>query len=406
MAIGYLQVNVFADNLGQPVKGANLEITGLNTNISTTTNSSGKTDDIELITPEKKYSLHPQSEVKPYSTYNIKATKEGLQETVIQGIQILPDETSIQNIVMHSIDEVNNSTKIVDIPDHTLWGRHSPKIPESSIKLDEENTRALIECRVPPFIVLHDGIPTNINASNYVVEFPEYIKNVVSNQIYPTWPKESIKAKILTTVSFTMNRIYTNWYPSRGYPFTITSSSAYDQKFVQGRNVFKTINSLVDELFLEYITMSSLKQPLLALQNDGVKVNNLRWFNKWSSKDLGERDFSSINILKSFYGGDITLKQSEIIFDTPNCIYEYNFELGSCDEGLAKIQNKLNLISGSYSDIPKILKSNGKFMQDTKKSVEAFQNIFNLPITGVVDFATYYKILYIHNAITKMLQGI
>jgi hypothetical protein len=257
---------------------------------------------------------------------------------------------------------------------------------------------------VPEYVIVHDGLPTNSAASNYYVLFTDYIKNVASSEIYSTWPYETIKANVYAILSFTMNRIYTEWYPSKGYPFTITSSTQFDQKYIHGRDIFLSIAQVVDAVFEEFIKRPNLPQPFFAQYNDGIKVNNAGWLSQWGSKDLGDRAYTAINILKYYYGNDVYLDKAEIIEGVPSSFPGINLTLNICSEAVQKIQTQLNVIAGVYY-MPKIDPANGKYLESTKLAVETFQRIFTMPITGVVDFATWYRISYIFIALTKMLQG-
>ena len=330
-----------------------------------------------------------------------------MQPITIEGVQIFPEVTAIQNVYMHSEPEANAPEENIKIDDHVLWGNYPPKIVESPLKMEEmfENKRVLLTPLVPEFVIVHDGLPTDTTAANYYVEFTDYIKNVASSEVYSTWSRETIKANVYAILSFTMNRIYTEWYRSRGYQFTITSSTQYDQKFIYGRNIFNTISDVVDEVFAEYIRKPNVTQPFFAQYNDGIKVNNPGWLSQWGSKDLGDRGFQALDILKNYYGNTISIKQAEIISGSPNSFPGYNLQLNSCGEAVQKLQNELNAISGSYPAIPKIPNADGKYVETTKKAVEVFQNIFNLPITGITDFATWYRISNVFIGVSKMLQG-
>lgn len=403
MPHGFLIVQVFADNEAQPLNGARIHITGENTDINETTDISGKTREIPLNAPSREFSLTPQSNVQPYSEYNLSVSIPGLESAIIEGVQIFDGETSIQKVFLNSIEGSLQKTDISDIDPHVLWGDYPPKIDETN---NNNELRVLPEVIIPEYIIVHDGIPTNSNAKNYIVSFPDYIKNVASSEIYSTWPKETIKANVMAIISFALNRIFTEWYTSRGYNFTITSSTAYDQKYSHNRTIFKSISDVVDEIFNQYVRRGNQKQPFLAQYNDGIKVNNKGWLSQWGSKELGDQGYDALSILRYYYSPDITPDTAEIIEGLPQSFPGYNLQMGSCGQPVQKIQNEINKINGSYPGIPKIIPADGVFDERTRNSVRIFQQVFGLPVTGVVNFATWYRISYIFAAVSKMLQGI
>ncbi len=405
MAIGRLIVNVYVDNIAQPINEANVNIKGENTNINVLTNISGKTNEIELYAPDEIYSMSPQVDVKPFSEYTITVSKEGLNTSVVNGVEIFPNVTSYQDVYLTSQTDDTMSEDITTISDPTLWETYPPKIDDDESSISNE-VRVLPKVIVPEYVIVHDGIPTNTNAPNYTVSFPDYIKNVASSEIYPSWPREALKANIYAIISFTLNRIYTEWYLSRGYNFTITSSTAYDQKYTHGRTIFDTISDVVDEIFLMYLKYPNQSYPFLAHYNDGIDVNNKGWLSQWGSKSLADQGYNALQIVRYYYGNSIELATAELVSSFPTSYPGYNLELNSCGQEVQFIQNELNKIRGSYPAIPRIDNPNGIYDSSTADAVRTFQNIFNLPVTGVIDYATWYKISYVYTAVTDMLKGI
>lgn len=411
MAKGYLIINVYADSIAQPVERAKIILISENgERREYETDENGKTYPIELYAPEKEHSLTPQTQVRPYSKYDIKVIKEGLQTTIIKGIEVLADDTSIQDVYMASDYAKDTPEVITELPEHVLWGDYPPKIPESPIKDEIEpqltDMRVLSQVIVPEYVVVHDGVPTNTSVSNYVVNFSDYIKNVASSEVYSTWPLETIKANVHAIVSFTLNRIFTEWYRTKGYSFTVTSTPQYDQKYTHNRTIFKSIADVVDQVFTTYIRLPNLTQPFFSQYNDGIKTNNPGWLSQWGSKDLGDRGYKAIDILKYYYINTLTLQQAEEIEGLPTSFPGYNLKLASCGEPVQRIQNMLNTINGSYPGIPKVTPADGQFKDNTKTSVEAFQKAFSLTPDGIVGFTTWYKIVYVYVAVSKMLQGV
>ena len=215
-----------------------------------TTDESGQTTSVLLPAPDPAYSQSP-SNPRPYADYIIEVQADGYEPVRINGAEILPDASSILPVSMTPA-AVSDSPKEQEIfiPDHTLYGEYPAKIPEAEIKTEAE-TGEIVLSRVviPEYIIVHDGLPDDSSAPNYYVRYKDYIKNVVSSEIYATWPESTIYANILVIQSFTLNRVYTEWYRAKGYSFTITSSTAYDQKFIYGRNIYSNIDRLVDSIF-------------------------------------------------------------------------------------------------------------------------------------------------------------
>ena len=401
MAKRNLIVNVYLDSVANPVEGATVTIKGEGYQKIFKTNAEGKTNPIELDAPEKEYSLTPQDTVRPYSLYDVKATKDG-KTTTVKNVEILPGETSLQDVFLKTDEPVD----VIDLPEHVLWGDYEPKIPEEPIKEDPNDlTRVLPRVIIPEYIIVHDGTPTS-GATNYIVPFIDYIKNVASSEIYSTWHVEAIKANIHAIVSFTLNRIYTEWYPSRGYNFTITSSPAYDQKYTPNRTIFQSIANVVNEYFRYYIRLPNVTQPLLAQYNDGVKTNNSGWLSQWGSQELATAGYKALDILRRYYTSTLTLQVAPEVVGLPVSFPGYNLRVGSCGEAVQKVQIELNRIRGNYPAIPAISPANGQYGESTKKAVEAFQKAFNLPVTGVIDFATWFKISYVFTAVAGLQQGV
>lgn len=287
MQDGFLTISVINASTNRPIPNATINIYGMNDQQENTgivlqnliTDESGQVRNLTLSAPNIEYSLEP-SNVKPYSEYIIEAIADGFETVLINGTQILPVVEALQNIPMGSSSTRKKKSKtrqndiVYDIPDHTLWGDYPPKIPESSLKPLSAPTGFVVldEPVVPEFIVVHDGLPEDTSAQNYWVPFRDYIKNVASSEIYSTWPDQTIYANVIAIISFTLNRVFTEWYRNKGYSFTITSSTAYDHKYIHNRNIFDNISVIVDEVFNTFIKRPpTARQPLLAQYCDGKK---------------------------------------------------------------------------------------------------------------------------------------
>ena len=250
---GTLQIHLTNASTGIPVKGAKISIsyTGGPQQVleEVDTDDSGNTEKITLDAPPLEYSMEP-GENQPYAEYTIKVQATGYRDITVSAINILSGEDATQEVVMEAQDAPGNPIDTIVIDAHTLYGEYPPKIPESEIKTVEE-TGEIVLSRVviPEYVVVHDGAPGDSTAANYYVRYRDYIKNVASSEIYATWPDATIRANVLAIMSFTLNRVYTEWYRGKGYVFTITSSTAYDHKFIYGRNFFQSISQVVDEMF-------------------------------------------------------------------------------------------------------------------------------------------------------------
>ncbi len=278
---GKLKIQINSEITSFPIADASISIsyTGVpeQTLEQVTTDSSGQTETLELAAPPLEYSLNPTIESQPYSEYTLSVTAPGFEPINISGTEILPDVTAIQNITMRP-STATPQQEVFVIPAHTLYGTYPPKIAEDEIKpTDETGEIVLSRVVVPEFIVVHDGSPRDSTAQNYYVKYKDYIKNVASSEIYATWPENTIRANVLAIMSFTLNRVYTEWYRNKGYDFTITSSTAFDHKWIPERNLYDTISVIVDELFANYLSRPNVRQPILTQYCDGRQVSCPNW---------------------------------------------------------------------------------------------------------------------------------
>ena len=253
---GRLQINVTSEITAYPIENATISIsyTGVPNSIleQLQTNQVGQTEVVELDTPPLEYSLDQTIEEQPYSEYTLQVNAPGFEPISIAGAEILADVTALQDVRLHPLVE-DAEPEVYVIPAHTLYGEYPPKIPEDEIKpIDESGEIVLSRVVIPEYVIVHDGSPRDSTATNYYVKYKDYIKNVASSEIYATWTENAIRANVLAIMSFTLNRVYTEYYRNRGYDFTITSSTAFDHKWIPKRNYFDTISTIVDELFADY----------------------------------------------------------------------------------------------------------------------------------------------------------
>ena len=410
MAQGYLQVDVVSDANSFPVQDADIVIARTEEPDEiieeTRTNSSGQTENLPLNAPPVELSLSPEETERPYAEYTIRITAPGFEPFVVSGTEVLADVTAIQGIRLRPLSNASAGEQIetVTIPDHTLYGDYLPKIAESEIKpVVETGEIVLSRVVVPQTVVVHDGVPTNTSAANYYVPYRDYIKNVASSEIYATWPRSAIVANVLAIMSFTLNRVYTEWYRNQGYDFTITSSTAYDHKWIYGRIIFESISVVVDDIFDNYLSRPGVKQPILTQYCDGRKVRCPGWMTQWGSCELGEAGYSPIEILRNFYGDDMYINTAEQISGIPASWPGYDLKIGATGDKVRQLQEQLDAISSVYTAIPDI-SPDGIYGPATAEAVRKFQSIFGLPQTGVVDFATWYKISHIYVGITRIAE--
>lgn len=368
-----------------------------------TTNADGLTPIISLPAPSIFFSLEP-SEVRPYSTYDLRVTAPNYETMIFYDVEILPNTIAEQDVSLIPVPEGEAviSEEFVILP-HTLYEEYPPKIPEEEIKpIAETGEIVLSQVVIPEFIIVHDGTPTS-SAPNYWVRFQDYIKNVASSEIYATWPEATIYANVLAILSFTLNRVFTEWYAGQGYNFTITSSTAFDQKWIRGRNIYKNISAIVDSVFVNYLSRPNTIQPILTQYCDGIRVQCPNWMTQWGSKSLGDQGYTAIQILRHFYGSNMFINTAAQVEGVPASWGNQNLTVGSRGESVRTIQNQLNIISNSYPAIPKLV-ADGIYGPRTAEAVRIFQRVFSLPVTGVVDRATWYRISRIFVGVSRMAQ--
>lgn len=367
-----------------------------------TTDISGQTPVIELPAPPVEYSLEPGSP-RPYSEYNIQVSAPGYKMVVISGSEILPNVTSIQPVELPPLETSSGEEEDIDIGPHTLYYDYPPKIPEDEIKpMDETGEIVLSRVVIPEFIIVHDGVPDDSTAPNYYVRYKDYIKNVASSEIYATWPESAIYANILAIMSFTLNRVYTEWYRAKGYNFTITSSTAYDQKWIYGRNIFENISYLVDSVFANFLSRPGVRQPILTSYCDGKRVT-CSGLSQWGSKYLGDEGYSAIEIIRYYFGNDMYINSAISVSGVPSSFPGYNLTIGSSGEKVRQIQQQLNRIAQNYPAIPTV-SADGIYGQNTANSVRIFQQVFNIPPTGIVDYPTWYEISNIYVGVSRIAE--
>lgn len=411
MAVGGLKVQCFSEQRRYiPIDKCKVKITptgedgvAVGDTIELYTDDTGSTDTIELDAPPIENSNQPGT--VPYSFAEVIVEREGFLPVAVNGVQIYPSRVALQNVNLPETRGYYRQEEVIDIQPNRLVGNFPPKIPEAEEKElpPPKGTVVLPEPVVPEYIVVHNGRPNDNSVANYKVNYKDYIKNVACCEIFSTWSENTIRANVYAIISFTLNRIYTEWYRGKGKNFDITNSTAFDHAFSYGRNFYDNISRIVDEIFSTYMKRFNSKQPLLAQYCDGINVQCPGWMTQWGSKYLGDEGKVPYDILTSFYGDDLELKSAKKVKESPRSYPGYTLKTGYSGEPVRVIQEQLNAISRAYPLIPKIA-VDGKYGPKTREAVKTFQKIFNLPQTGEVDYATWYKISDVYVAVTKIAE--
>ncbi|MGL4655734.1 MAG: peptidoglycan-binding protein [Sarcina sp.] len=383
------------------------------------TNKSGYVDGIELEAADPDNAKIMGA--RPYGIYNLYISKKGYKGQIIRDVQIFPNRLAIQRCHLEKGNEGNCAHKIATIPEHKQvqqqCSKCQPQQKALNLKLEKEKqnkkkskkirkekeknlSRVLSSVEVPEYITVHDGAPTNSIAANYTVPFIDYIKNVASSELFSTWNSNALRANIYCIVSFALNRVYTEWYPSRGYNFDITSDTEYDQAFFPNRTTYDSINTIVDQIFTTYIQRWGEKDPLLAEFCNGTTSTCPNWLSQSGSEYLANQGYYPYEILTYYYGNDINLVDAEQVNGYPNSYPGYPLNLWTSGSNVVTIQKQLNRISENYPDIAQ-LETDGIYGPKTEASVKTFQQIFDIPATGIVNKATWYAISRVYVGVTK-----
>ncbi len=404
-SFGYLQIQVITASGALPIKGAIVTVRDINNNILYTlkTDADGNTTRVKLGAPKKELTYDPGYGGTPYYLYSVEVDAEGYNTAIIRGIQIFDTISSQLPVEMKPLPATSTFSTIgiapstIEIPPNALI-QEIERVPQGP----KTEPRILERVYIPEYIVVHLGTPAS-DARNVRVKFIDYIKNVASSEIYPTWPVNSISANVHAQVSVALNRIFTEWYTSRGYNFNITNSTQYDQCFVEGRNIFDNINKIVDVIFNIYIRKANSMAPYFAQYCNGTTVV-CAGMSQWGTVTLANQGNSPSDIIKHYYGNDAILDTTNDIRGLEESYPGRPLAIGDVGYNVRLIQTQLNRIRKNYPSIPQIFVVDSNFKADTKAAVSEFQRIFNLNQTGIVDKGTWYKISYIYTAVTKLAQ--
>ena len=367
-----------------------------------TTNEDGQTEDVTLQTPPFALSQTPGDE-RPYAIYYVEISAEGYEDVRIEGTEVFARSITVQPVRMNPVEETNIAKDFIIIPPHTLYGDFPPKIPEAEIKpLAESGEIVLSRVVIPEYVIVHDGVPEDESAPNYYVRYKDYIKNVASCEIYSTWAEASLYANILCIQYFVLNRVYTEWYRNQGFDFTITSSTAYDQKWSYGRNIFENIDYIVDSIFSNFLSRPGVTQPIFTSYCDGERVQ-CGGLSQWGSQYLAEQGYSAIEIIRYYYGNDMYINRTEFISGVPASYPGYTLTVGASGQKVRQLQQQLNRIAQNYPLIPTI-SVDGIYGPGTQEAVRVFQQVFKLPQTGDVDYPTWYEISEIFVGVSRIAE--
>ena len=401
MAIGYLIIQARTAHDALPLSGAQIWIMdGQEKHIyHLTTDDSGETEKVSLETLDRSLSLDPDYQGLPYISYHVLAFADGFNTVHISGIPILEGETSIQPIEfvpMQSAQRIPTVTEIeIGPPAVSMTGERY------QISSDTDS-RVLRQPVIPNPITVHLGAP-GASASNVQVPFPDYVKNVASSEIYPTWPNASLRANIYAIITFALNRVYTEWYRSRGYSFDITNNTAYDQYFIYGRNIYESVSLIVDEIFNEYVRRQGQISPYFTSFCNGTTAA-CSGLSQWGTVTLANQGLTPLQILRSYYPKDVEIAETNIITGILSSYPGTALRTGSTGLDVQTIQTYLKRIRRNYPAIPAITDEEGVFGDSTRAAVAKFQSIFNLASDGIVGKSTWNKLSYLYTSVTRLAE--
>ena len=401
MAIGHLLIQARTADGAVPLTGAQVRITDTNSNTLyvLTTDENGETPVVSLETVDKSFSQTPYYNGLPFTSYSVLAQSFGFDSLFVTDIPIFDGQTAVLPIVLTPMRKTQRQpvTREISI------GKPAVAMRDTS---EQEGTymepRILRQVVIPDPITVHLGTPSS-NAPNVQVSFPEYVKNVASSEIYPTWPEASLTANIYAIITFALNRIYTEWYRSRGYNFDITNSTAYDQYFVQGRPIYDSISRIVDRIFNEYVRRKGHKAPYFTSFCNGTTAT-CQGLSQWGTVTLANQGLTPIQILRSYYPSDIEIAETDIVTGILSSYPGTPLRVGSTGLDVQTIQTYLNRIRRNYPAIPAKTDEAGVFQDSTRAAVTKFQSVFNLTPDGIVGKSTWYKISSLYTAVTRLAE--
>lgn len=401
MATGYLIIQARTAHDALPIRGAQIWIMDQQEKHTyyLTTDESGETEKISLETLDKSLSLNPDFSGTPFISYDILAFANGFNSIHITGIPILDGETAIQPLTFIPMREAQRSPSVTEI--HI--GIPAVAMTETrSQETSDTDPQVLRQVVIPNPITVHLGSP-GASAANVQIPFTDYVKNVASSEIYPTWPDASMRANIYAIITFALNRVFTEWYRSRGYNFDITNSTAYDQYFIYGRNTYESINLIVDEIFNQFVRRQGQTAPYFTSFCNGT-TTTCAGMSQWGTVTLANQGLAPLQILRSYYPRDVEIAETNIITGVLSSYPGIALRTGSTGLDVQTIQTYLERIRRNYPAIPAITDAAGVFGESTRAAVARFQNIFNLSPDGIVGKATWNKLSYLYASVTRLAE--
>ena len=401
MATGILRIQAFAARQSAPVEGVVVTVSGNGFTHTCTTDAEGNAADITLTTPACALSLdETNTTTRPYALCDLTAARPGYRTVRIQGVQVFPGQVTLARPEMIPDTEENRDTpsEPIVIPTHALFAGSGGSGPSPTANCEP---RVLSRVVIPKNITVHLGRPA-ASARNVTVSFRDYIANVASSEVYPTWPEQALRANIHCQISLALNRIYTEWYPSKGYSFNITNSTSFDQYYVHGRTVFQVMVKLTDDIFNTYIRKTGTVNPYYAEYCDGKSVT-CPGLKQWGTVTLANQGRSALSILKYYYGQNIEIVRTNNIQSIPQSYPGSPLQQGDRGSAVFTLQRQLNRIAKDYPFLGK-LTVDGIFGARMADTVKRFQKQFSLTADGVVGRQTWYKISYIYVSVKDLAE--
>lgn len=401
MAIGYLLIQARTAHDAVPLSGVKIRITDMDSNTlyNLITDENGETPVISLETMDKSFSQTPYYNGLPFTSYSVYAQAPGFDSLLVSDIPIYDGETAVLPVALTPMrrNQRQSVTQEISIGKPAVAMRETSE--QEGIYIEPRILRQVV---IPDPITVHLGTPSS-NAQNVRVSFPEYVKNVASSEIYPTWPEAALTANIYAIITFALNRVYTEWYRSRGYSFDITNSTAYDQYFVLGRPIYDSISRIVDNIFNEYVRRQGHIAPYFTSFCNGTTAT-CQGLSQWGTVTLANQGLTPLEILRSYYPKDVEIAQTDIVTGILSSYPGTPLRAGSTGLDVQTIQTYLNRIRQNYPAIPAITDEEGVFGDSTRAAVTKFQSIFNLAPDGIVGKSTWYKISSLYTAVTRLAE--
>lgn len=404
MAIGYLMMQARTAHDAVPLRGVQIRVLDDEQNriYELTTDENGETRSVSLETVDKRYSQDENFVGTPYVTYNVMAQAKGFNALYVADIPIFDGERAVLPLSLVPMQENQRSEEqmqiIVGAPAVTMSGEREQEGPAG----DTDASYVLRQVVIPNPITVHMGTPAS-TAQNIQVSFPDYVKNVASSEIYPTWPENALRANIYAIITFALNRIYTEWYRAKGYPFDITNSTAYDQAFIYGRPVYDSISRIVDQIFNEYVRRQGQQAPYFTSFCNGT-TTTCRGMSQWGTVTLAGQGYTPIRILRYYYPDDVEIVETNAITNMLTSYPGTPLRVGSTGLDVQTIQTWLKRIRQNYPAIPMITDGTGTFGDSTRAAVVKFQSIFGLAPDGIVGKSTWYKLSSLYTAVTRLAE--